>query len=61
MANNDAAQAYADKSTSRDLKDTCKKYNLSTYGKKVDLAARIIDYESKHTTAPEGDEVLVVT
>ena len=43
--------------TMRELKDLCKKYSLSTYGKKVDLAARIRSYQKADSS---GAEIVLV-
>ena len=49
------AQDFADTHTTRELKDLCKKYNLSSSGKKIDMASRIINSSSS-----ADDNVVIV-
>lgn len=43
----ESVSSFAEKHTVRQLKDICKKHGLQAVGKKIELANRILDYESR--------------
>ena len=46
------AQEYADAHTTRALKDKCRQYGLNATGKKIEMAARLLNHDASNAREP---------